>query len=93
MTRNQIILVNIVLAIPIVPIRVVLFILYWLTKWLHEGADWMFDRFPSLINVPKTQKQIEKEERKAVEGLKKLYERRKQCQQKFLEDVEQDKFY
>lgn len=93
MTHNQIILANIILAIPIVPIRAVLFILYWLTKWLHEVVDWMFDRFPSLINVPKTQKQIEEEEKKAVEGLKKLYERRKQFQQKFLEDIEQDKLY
>lgn len=77
MTRNQIILVNIILAIPIVPIRTMLFILYWLTKWLHEAVDWMFDKFPSLIDVPKTPKQIEKEEQRAAEGLKKLYERRK----------------
>lgn len=77
MTRNQIILVNIILAIPIVPIRVVLFILYWLTKWIHERVDWLFDRFPSLINAPKTQRQIDEEERMAIEGLKKIYERRK----------------
>lgn len=77
MTRNQIILVNIILAIPIVPIRLVLFILYWLTKWIHEGVEWLFDIFPSLLNVPKTQMQIDEEERKATEGLKKLYERRK----------------
>lgn len=77
MTRNLIILANIVLAIPVVPIRTVLFILYWLTKWLHEGIDLAFDRFPSLINVTKTQKQIEEEERKVVERLKKIYERRK----------------
>lgn len=62
MTRNQIILANIILAIPVVPIRAMLFILYWLTKWLHEGVDWLFDRFPALIDVPKTQKQKDREE-------------------------------
>jgi len=59
LTRNQIIAINILLAPLIVPVRLVLFIAYYLSKWQYEGVEWLFDHFPALIPVPKTQEKMD----------------------------------